>query len=638
MCTLWNAPHCDLMLFEGDDLVTRACTSNSGIRVGDVATRGVAKLAWQAIDDGKPVVIDDYSSWPNRRSDLADVPFKSVAAFPIMQQGRCLGVFMLGRLAADQPFTGQELAQCHMLSETLVLVLADARQSEELASTAGLLERTSLISRVGGWELNLSTLQSIWSDETFRIYELPPPVAPATEAALGFFAPDAQPVARAAAETCIDHGTPWDLELPLVTAKGRRLWVRYQGQAEMRDGKAVRLFGIVQDITERKTAEQALIASEARLSSILDTAMVGIITVNEEFKVTVFNAEAEAILGYRASEILGQPIDRLIPLPNRADHGHKMRAFAEGERSRQKMSNWRKVNGLHRSGTLVPLMAGISKVRVGDSLSMTVIFRDMSEVLEAEAGLRKLAEEREIQLKKAETANRAKSQFLATMSHELRTPLNAIIGFASLIENETLGPVGNEKYREYIHDVHESGRHLLSLINDILDLSRIEASRYDFEIVPVDTTVAMREAATLMEAIAAQKAISLEIQEGSSGSMVLGDRRAIHQILTNLIGNAIKFTHKGGKVRVEVQRDGGWLALVVSDNGRGIPADRIADFGQPFVQVQGAHSRDQGGSGLGLAICKGLARGMDGNIKIDSEMGKGTRVHLILPVAANSTN
>ncbi|MBL8710131.1 MAG: PAS domain S-box protein [Rhodospirillaceae bacterium] len=264
----------------------------------------------------------------------------------------------------------------------------------------------------------------------------------------------------------------------------------------------------------------------------------------------------------------------------------------------------------------------------GRARSLTGTFQDVSEQ-------KKLEHKLEQEVLRAEMADRAKSQFLATMSHELRTPLNAIIGFSSLIENETFGPIQNARYREYIRDINASGEHLLSLINDILALSRIEAGKHDFDFQPVDPAAALTHASSLISSLAFEKEIRMIGPEGGTAGNVLGDRRAINQILMNIIGNAIKFTDRGGEVAllVEPRSGAGMIALVVADNGQGIPADSLASLGQPFVQVAPAHTRSQGGSGLGLAISKLLARGMKGHIEIDSELGRGTVVRLLLPRA-----
>ncbi len=631
-----DAPYGDLLLFEGERLVTKACTPGTDIKVGDAASREEAKLAWAAVDGGQPVVLDDYSSWPGRRAALGNLPLHGVIAQPITLAGKCLGVYVIGRFVIDKPFSDQERRECETLAGTLALVLDSAHQAERLRLTANLLERTNRIAQVGGWELDLETSQLRWTAETYRIHEVDPSVSPTVDTAIEFYAPEARPIIRAAVQAGIDHGQSWDLELPLITAKHRNIWVRAQGQVERRHGKAVRLFGAFQNISERKLAEQAIQSGEARLTAILDTAMVGIIAVDTQYRIVTFNAEAENVFGYGASEMIGQPVDRLIPAPSRELHRGHMQEFGKGALSQKPMANWRKVSGLHKNGTLIPIMAGISKVDVGNELTMTVIFRDMTEIRDAEADLLRLGREKDLQLERAEAANLAKTQFLATMSHELRTPLNAIIGFSELIENETFGPLLNEKYREYVRDIHKSGEHLLSLINDILDLSRIEASKYEFNRVPMDPIVAMGEAADAVEAFAVGKNIKLVKPDDHASCHIVGDHRAVHQILINLLSNAIKFSNAGSDVRLSIQPDteADTVALVVADHGRGIPAHRIADLGQPFVQVSDPGTSDQGGTGLGLAICKSLAKGMNGRIEIESALGEGTTVSLLLPRVA----
>ncbi|MDY0871494.1 PAS domain S-box protein [Dongia rigui] len=387
-----------------------------------------------------------------------------------------------------------------------------------------------------------------------------------------------------------------------------------------------------QSITQRRVAEDKLRASEARLSAILDTAMVGILTVDHRFRIIAFNAEAEVIFGYRADEVLGQPIDCLIPVSQRSVHSRHVAAFAEGQSTHMAMRNWREVNGLRKDGSLVPLMAGLSKVTVEGVTTMTVIFRDMTDISDAEREQVRLTNERALELLKAETANLAKSKFLATMSHELRTPLNAIIGFSALMRSETFGPINNPTYSEYVADINTSGTHLLSLINDILDLSRIEAGRFEYELQPLDPTLLLHEAGSLLKSLAIEKSVELVDPDSAPLPSIHADRRATHQILTNIIGNAIKFTNAGGRVLLQAESaDDGMVALCVSDNGRGIPAEKIAELGQPFVQLGSAHTRDQGGTGLGLAICKSLARGMGGSISLESEVGQGTTVRLLLP-------
>jgi signal transduction histidine kinase len=236
-------------------------------------------------------------------------------------------------------------------------------------------------------------------------------------------------------------------------------------------------------------------------------------------------------------------------------------------------------------------------------------------------------------LEAANAASRAKSSFLGVMSHELRTPLNAIIGFSEVISSQAFGPLANERYLDYVKDINQSGRNLLVLINQILDLSRIESGKHEMRMEGITLAEVWRHIGNEMGVAAAAKGIHLVLKDsaGDEGLVFAGDARATMQILSNLVSNAIKFTPEGGTVTVSTaaasDRE---IVIVVEDTGRGIPPDRLVDVLKPFVQVSDAHARDTGGVGLGLSICSSLAEAMGGRLKIESEIGKGTRVFVYL--------
>lgn len=235
-------------------------------------------------------------------------------------------------------------------------------------------------------------------------------------------------------------------------------------------------------------------------------------------------------------------------------------------------------------------------------------------------------------LEAANEASRAKSSFLGVMSHELRTPLNAIIGFSDVIERETFGPIANEKYLDYVRDINQSGRNLLGLINQILDLSRIEAGKHEMGIEGITLANVWQPIANEMAAAAATKNIRLSLQPGGSDLVFAGESRAMMQIISNLVSNAVKFTPEGGAITVGAKEDPATHGVVVAvtDTGRGIPADRLVDVLQPFVQISDSYSRETGGVGLGLSICKSLAEAMGGRLSITSQVGKGTTVEVNL--------
>ena len=232
----------------------------------------------------------------------------------------------------------------------------------------------------------------------------------------------------------------------------------------------------------------------------------------------------------------------------------------------------------------------------------------------------------------AEAASRAKSSFLATMSHELRTPLNAILGFSDLMKTEIHGPLGDVRYKEYAEDIHFSGRHLLTLINDILSMARIEAGRLELQEEPISLARSVREAVRLCNGSGSPGGTRVVLDLPEPDPVVVADPRLVKQMLVNLIGNAEKFTSPDTPIRVRASLRPEHLAIAVEDRGPGIPPDRLADLGKPFVQVESALSRRHEGSGMGLYIARSLAELHGGRLVIDSELGRGTTVTILLPI------
>ena len=268
------------------------------------------------------------------------------------------------------------------------------------------------------------------------------------------------------------------------------------------------------------------------------------------------------------------------------------------------------------------LIIGFSVILVGAALDRR---------RKLERGLAEAHEAALVSRDAAEAANRAKTMFLANMSHELRTPLNAVIGFSELMHDELYGPLGHQRYREYAGQIHEAGRHLLDLIGDILDMSKIEAGKYEIAREDIAVDLLVGDCLEMMREQAAQTGVQLR-SEFSGFQTVHADRRALKQILLNLLSNAIKFTGDGGQVTVRsVVGSGKWL-LSVQDTGVGIPPEELARLGNPFVQLRPNAGVTQQGTGLGLALVRGLAEMHDGTMLIDSENGKGTTVTIEIPL------
>jgi two-component system cell cycle sensor histidine kinase PleC len=248
---------------------------------------------------------------------------------------------------------------------------------------------------------------------------------------------------------------------------------------------------------------------------------------------------------------------------------------------------------------------------------------------------RELEETRDEALRKrfeAETANASKTAFLANMSHELRTPLNAILGFSEIIAQECFGPTGSPRYKEYAGDIHSSGAHLLSLINDLLDVAKIEAGKMDIDPNPLEARKTLEGALKIMVPKAREKHQQLVIDVEADAPPLYADERALKQILINLVSNASKFTPEGGRIAVVAGKaSSGHFQIMVEDNGPGIPREKLDRIFTPFNQVDNRYDRQAGGTGLGLALVRGLAELHGGRAWIESEYGRGCKVFVVLP-------
>ena len=376
---------------------------------------------------------------------------------------------------------------------------------------------------------------------------------------------------------------------------------------------------------EISTRTQALRATEARLSAFMQHAPITMSVKDLDGRYLMVNRASERFYGLPAERILGRKITDIEP-----SKGGDAVVRLEREMLAAGTSVTREICYERDGGKrwyrdikfLVPDEDGAIVAIGGIGVEITSA---------------KLAEEELIEAKEhAEAANQAKSQFLANMSHELRTPLNAILGFSEILSRDSLGPIGAEKIRAYAGDIHESGRLLLNIINDILDLSKIEAGRMVLSEAPCNLFEITRHALNLVANAAQTKNLKLVNAVPEQLPPVLADERALTQILLNLVNNAVKFTLPGGEVKIEGalvnQGDvGEGIVLAVSDTGIGIASEDIPLVFSAFGQVQDAFVRGHEGAGLGLPIARALAEAQGGKLDLHSRIGVGTRVTLWLP-------
>ena len=397
-------------------------------------------------------------------------------------------------------------------------------------------------------------------------------------------------------------------------------WVQITEQ-RTRDGYTI---SIISDVTAVRHREEALRKSEAQFRVAFDAAPIGMAIIDIDGRYRRVNPALCQLFGYSESELNGRPfLDITHPSYRKVAETRFERLCAGEVESVETEKRY-----IAKDGRIVHALTRVGVIRDASDRPVQML----TQIIDITA--RKASEDELIAAKEqAELANRSKSEFLANMSHELRTPLNAIIGFSEIVAGELFGPIGATRYVEYARDIHTSGIHLLSIISDILDLSKIEAGRRELTESAIDLHEAAESALRLVRGRAENSGVRLVNGIARNGAPhLVADERAVKQILLNLLSNAVKFTPDGGRVAVAAElRDDGSLAVSVDDTGIGIAPENIPRALAPFSQVDSTLTRRYEGTGLGLPLVKSLIELHDGTLEIDSEEGKGTLATVVFP-------
>lgn len=432
-------------------------------------------------------------------------------------------------------------------------------------------------------------------------------------------------------------------------AQGHWVWMRARAQVIDPEAAEIHLIGIAVDITEQRKLARESEMADMRLRTAIEN-------ISESF--VLWDAEDQLVMcNTKFQEQMGLVDGDVAPGLKRGDLQRRMKPFA----LERKLAN---PNGRDGGATFERQLAdgrwlqvNQSRTRDGGTVSVgadiTLLKQNQEKLVDSERRLmatihdlslaRRAEEERALEMselnrkymretERAEAASRAKSEFLANMSHELRTPLNAIIGFSELMQSNLFARLGTDRYEEYARDIHSAGTYLLGVINDILDMSKIEAGQFALQREEIDLDALMTEAIRVVTVQADAKAIAVETRIGAH-ALLHADRRAIKQIVINLLSNAVKFTGHNGRITIHARKVAGALVLSIEDNGCGIPKDALKKLGRPFEQVQNQFSKNHTGSGLGLAISRSLTEMHGGVLKIRSTEGKGTIVSVRIPVS-----
>jgi PAS domain S-box-containing protein len=427
------------------------------------------------------------------------------------------------------------------------------------------------------------------------------------------------------------HSSPW---IDVTGARRGTVLTLIDRTAQLSAERSVR------ELTEQGEQARTRAREENRFRELLEAAPDAIIEIDREGKIVLLNKVTEHMFGYTREQLLGQPVEVLIPEEfHKAHANHRARYW--GHPSTRPMGTGLQLEGRRKNGTLLPVEISLSPVKFEEGFRVSAIIRDVTERRLAEEQLRAVQarytqelsaknQELEARNQEVERANRLKSEFLSGMSHELRTPLHTIIGFSELLAEEMQGPL-NEKQKRFVNHIHRDAQHLLALINDVLDLSKIESGRLELQKAGFALDEAIEESVSSVQARADTKAIRISIA-GRTSVNVTADRLRVKQILYNLLSNAVKFTGHGGSVSVEVQVVPLAVEVSVRDTGIGIHAAQHEAVFDKFYQVGLRQAGGEEGTGLGLAITRRLVEEHGGTIRLESEPGKGSCFTFSLPM------
>ena len=505
----------------------------------------------------------------------------------------------------------------------------------------------------GLWDWNLAEGHIFWSQSMFEILGLP---AKGEFLSYGEVAerihPDDAKLDNLIEDLLTGKRKVFDQEFRMRHDKGHWVWLRARAALAPGQGESEpHLIGIVFDVSRQKKLDKLNRDAEVRLKDAVENISEAFVLWDTESKLVLCNSKYQQFHSLPAAvcqpgtsygEVAAaskEPVVRQF-VSGQADD-------TSGSRSMEVQladGRWLQINERRtKDGGFVSVGTDITPLKqqeerlLHSERNLMITVRDLQKerqlAEEQSQRLAELADKYASEKTRAEEANRSKSEFLANMSHELRTPLNAVIGFSEIMSQEMFGPLGAPKYGEYASDIRKSGQFLLDVINDILDMSKIEAGRVDLEPSDVDLRSVMDDVLRLVATRAAEGKINLKLDQTELAHLQ-ADRRALKQVFINLVSNAIKFTPEGGSVTIKVRPSDDVISVQIIDTGIGIPQRDIQKLGRPFEQVENQFTKSKGGSGLGLAISKSLVDLHGGSLKITSKVGQGTTVSVILPTHA----
>jgi PAS domain S-box-containing protein len=524
------------------------------------------------------------------------------------------------RFQPENPVRGAFMASEENPSLARIQQRFEEARARRIRAYFDLAERTA---RTGYWRTDLTNYTDFWSPGMFRLLEsTPEQQQPSGTWLLEQLTPQDRDAALETIQKAIREKSSF-------TYRGRMrdpaLAVQYvdtQGEVELDDrGNVVAVIGVCQDVTEKVRIEAERERAQRMYRVMAEQSSDLIMLYSPDRRILFASDALNKLIGRTVAEI-DQGRFREFVHPEDLEEASKL---ADPPRPGEVVGATYRMQ--HRDGHYVWIETTIRSVCHGDDVENVVsVSRDVTERKNQELAMRAAREH-------AEAANNAKSRFLANMSHELRTPLNAIIGFTDMMRQRMFGPMGSQRYEEYATLIYDSGQLLLDLISDLLDMSKIEAGKLDLNMERVDLAGMVEDCVRLLQQRADNAGLELTTELPKGKLSLVADRRAIKQILLNLVSNAVKFTPAGGHVVITASVSGSRLFLKVRDNGIGISANDLPRIGKPFEQVVGDPMLAKGGTGLGLSLVRALSEKHGGAMKIWSREGVGTEVTIELPLA-----
>ncbi len=509
-----------------------------------------------------------------------------------------------------------------------VIDVTERKRAEQVAQAhEERLRRGQLYANIGTWDWNIETGELFWSERIAALFgHAEGDLETSFENFLAAVYPDDRQPVLAALEASIERDIPYEIEHRVVWPDGSVRWLLERGAVlRAANGKAMQMLGVVQDIDDRKRAELALVERERQLREAQSLAGVGNWAADLATNSLFWSDEIYRIFGHEPGSFAPS-----VEAFRAAVHPDDRARVRDSEKRAERSGRHDVVHRIVRPDGTVRHVHELAQAEVdtaGHLLRLAGTVQDITEHVQAEQALIAARDE-------ADRANRAKSEFLSSMSHELRTPMNAILGFGQLLEGEANLP---EEQQDNVREILKAGRHLLELINEVLDLAKVESGRLDLslEAVAVDPIVA--ECLSLVATLADRRGIRISCS-GLQARAVRADRTRLKQVLLNLLSNAIKYNHEGGSVQLEislvdalpagVQR----LRIEVADSGPGIAAERLAELFQPFSRL-GAEYSEIEGTGIGLIITRRIVEMMGGRVDVASTIGVGSAFWIELPLA-----